>query len=163
MIILAVMVVVIIYGVFDFLSPKSKQANTLDPAARRAELTAFVNEFTAGLAKGASGKQDAYVVGKAQAEWVNNPFSDGKLYASWKGAKTPATATAATAAAAKPVFTYTGFIEGETKKMAIINDVEYGIGDAMDVKGYIVRYIFPDKVVIFHKGEKKTITVPLQE
>jgi hypothetical protein len=159
-IILAVMVIAILYGLYDFLGPKPKKTGALSPAARSAELTSFVNEFTVAVAKDMPGKLDAYSAGRAEAKWGGNPFSDRKLYASWKSAKAP---VAPAASLPKPVFTYTGYVEGETKKIAIINDTEYGTGDALDIQGYVVQDILPTKVILLNKKEKKTINVPMQE
>jgi hypothetical protein len=159
-VILAVMALVVLYGAYDILSPKAPKTDAVSPAARSAERAEFISEFTANTARNLPSKFDAYSVVRAEAKWVGNPFDDRKLYAAWKSARTP---TGPAADLPKHVFTYTGYIQGGTKRIAIVNNVEYGVGDALDIQGYSVKEISPTKVVIVNKMEKKVIDVPLQE
>ena len=160
MIILAVMAIAIIYGVYDFISSKPKKTIINNPAGNSAELSSFISEFTAGNVKDLPNKLDIYIVSRAEAKWAGNPFSDTKLYTSWKTTKEPA---APTAAVQKNIFSYTGYMEGGARKIAIINGTEYSVGEALDIQGYSVKGIYPSRVVILNKRDKKTINVPLQE
>lgn len=163
-IILVVMALVVIYGAYDFLGPKPKTTKADNAAARSAELHSFVNEFSAGVAKDIPSRFDAYVVSRAEAAWARNPFSDRRIYASRMMAKEPAVRAAGEHMI---VFTYTGHItghmDGETKKIAIINGAEYGVGDSLDIPGYSVKDILPSSVVIVNKKEKRTLHVKLQD
>jgi hypothetical protein len=159
-IILAFMVIAIIYGMYDFLLSKPKKTNIDQPAGNSAELSSFVSEFTAGITKELPKKLDTYIVSRAEAKWAGNPFSDTKLYTSWKITKEPA---APVAAIQKNSFSYTGYMEGGARKIAIINGMEYSVGEALDIQGYSVKEIYPSKVVILNKRDKKIINVPLQE
>ena len=47
--------------------------------------------------------------------------------------------------------------------MAIINGVEYKVGEPLDVKGYFLKNISAARVVIENRGTKATLNVPLQE
>lgn len=160
MIILAVMVIAIIYGAYDFMSSKPKKTIISNPAGTSADLSSFVSEFTAGLSKELPNKIDTYIVSRAEAKWAGNPFSDTKLYTSWKTAKEPA---APAAALQKIMFSYTGYMEGGARKIAIINGTEYSVGESLDVQGYSLKEIYPSRVVILNKRDKKTISVSLQE
>jgi len=163
-VILVVMALVVIYGAYDFLTPKSKKTNADNAVVKSAELNSFVNEFSAGVAKDIPSRSDSYIVSRAEAEWGRNPFSDKRLYASRMMAKEPAARAAGEPAI---IFTYTGHItghlNGETKKIAIINGAEYGVGDALDIPGYSVKEILPSSVVILNKKEKRTLQVKLQD
>jgi|WetSurMetagenome_2_1015567.scaffolds.fasta_scaffold338763_2 hypothetical protein len=159
-IILAVMVIAIIYGGYDFLLSKPKKTSVQNPAGNSLELSSFVTEFTAGIAKELPKKIDTYIVSRAEAKWAGNPFSDTKLYTSWKITKEPAVPAVALQ---KNIFSYTGYMEGGARKIAIINGTEYSIGEALEIPGYSVKEIYPSRVVILNKRDKKTISVPLQE
>ncbi|MBA4395888.1 MAG: hypothetical protein C0394_00640 [Syntrophus sp. (in: bacteria)] len=163
-IILVVMALVVIYGAYDFLAPKSKKTSAENAVVKSAELNSFVNEFSAGIAKDIPSRGDTYIVSRAEAPWGRNPFSDRRLYASRMMAKEPAIR----AAGEPPIsFTYTGHItghmDGETKKIAIINGAEYGVGDSLDIPGYSVKEILPSRVVIVNNKEKRTLQVKLQD
>jgi hypothetical protein len=160
MIILAVMLIAIIYGMYDFLLSKPKKTIINNPAGNSAELSSFISEFTAGNVKDLPNKLDIYIVSRAEAKWAGNPFSDTKLYTSWKITTEPA---APVAAVQKNIFSYTGYMEGGARKIAIINGTEYRVGEALDIQGYAVKAIYPSRVVILNKRDKKTINVPLQE
>jgi len=154
------MAAVICYGVYDFIFSKPKKTDIVNPAVKSADLSAFVNEFTASIAKDLPNKFDMYIVSRAEAKWVGNPFNDTKFYTSWKMTKEPA---AQASAVPKDVFTYTGYMEAGAKRIAIINGTEYGAGEALDIQGYAVKAIYPSRVVILNKREKRTINVLLQE
>jgi type II secretory pathway component PulC len=47
--------------------------------------------------------------------------------------------------------------------MAIINGEEYGEGEALDVKGFILKTVSPTRVVIENRATRKLLDVPLQE
>jgi type II secretory pathway component PulC len=49
------------------------------------------------------------------------------------------------------------------KKIAVINGLEYLIGEEIEPGGFIAREIYPDRVVIEMKGQKQKIIVPLVE
>jgi len=49
------------------------------------------------------------------------------------------------------------------KRMAIINGIEYREGDALDIKGYVLKSVSPAKVVIVNLATRAMFTVPLEE
>jgi len=60
-------------------------------------------------------------------------------------------------------FTYSGYLEIGDRRLAIINGIEYETGDELAMGGYIVRGIYPNRVVIEVKWRKEKIIVPLEE
>lgn len=58
---------------------------------------------------------------------------------------------------------YTGYLEIGTMKMAIINGVEYRVGQKLEQGGAVVRSISPDSVVIESAKSEKRISVPYKE
>ena len=67
------------------------------------------------------------------------------------------------AAAPKIEFVYSGYLEVDRKRMAIINGMEYREGEGLDIKGYVLKSVSPSSVVIENRGTGATINVPLQE
>jgi len=49
------------------------------------------------------------------------------------------------------------------RRIAVINGKEYVEGDALEISGYIVRRIDPDKVKIENPDSGETANVPLEE
>jgi hypothetical protein len=160
MIILVVMVIVILYAAFDYLAPRKKIAG-VDMAQKTAELKTFVTGLTAGLGKELSKNLGPLIFSRAEKEWTQDPFLDSRAYKSWTQVKV--TAKEAAAAAPKIEFVYSGYLEVDRKRMAIINGMEYKEGEDLDTKGYVLKSVSPSNVVIENRGIGATVNVPLLE
>lgn len=155
-IILGLMAIAILYAAFDLLTSKRK-----DPAAdtgqQTAELNTFVTDLTTSLGKDATKNLGILVFSRAEKEWTQDPFLDSKAFRLWTESKAPPKA------APKVQFTYTGYLEVERKRMAIINGVEYREGEALDVPGFVLKTVAPTRVAIEERATKKLLNFPLQE
>lgn len=160
MIIMGVMAVVILYAAFDYLTPKKKIPG-MDTAQKTAELKAFVNDLTAGLGKDSSKNLGTLIFSRAEKDWTQDPFLEGNTYKSWTAVKVAAKEKGA--AAPQVEFVYSGYLEVNRNRMAIINGVEYSEGDGLDTKGYVLKSVSPSSVVIENRGIGATINVPLLE
>ena len=160
MIILGVMAIVILYAAFDFLAPKKKIPRP-DMAQKTAELKTFVTDLTAGLGKDSSKNLGTLIFSRAEREWTQDPFLDSRAYKSWTQVKV--TAKEAGTAAPKIEFIYSGYLEVDGKRMAIINGMEYREGEDLDTKGYVLKSVSPSSVVIENRGIGATVNVPLLE
>jgi type II secretory pathway component PulC len=161
MITLGVMAIVILYAAFVYLAPQKKIAG-VDMAQKTAELQTFVAGLTAGLGQESSKSPSALIFSRAEKEWAQDPFLDARAYKSWSQVKATA-ATAGAAVAPKIEFVYSGYLEVGRKRMAIINGMEYGEGDGLDTKGYMLKSVSPASVVIENRGIGATVNVPLLE
>ena len=47
--------------------------------------------------------------------------------------------------------------------MAVINGLEYRIGEKLEIEGYVLKEITPLKVLIFNKNTGSKVEIPLQE
>ena len=160
MIILGVMAIAVLYAAFVYLAPQKKIPGA-DMAQKTAELKTFVTDLTAGLGKDSSKNLGTLIFSRAEREWTQDPFLDSRAYKSWTQAKV--TAKEAGAAAPKIEFVYTGYIEVDRKRMAIINGMEYREGEGLDTKGYVLKSVSPSNVVIENRGIGATVNVPLLE
>ena len=159
-ILLGIMGIVILFAAVDYLLPKNKNA-AIDVNKKKQELSALVSMLSAGTEKEGAKNSVALVISRAEKEWARDPFLDGKSFREWVQPKEPAKKEAPVAA--KVDFAYTGYLEVKRKRMAIINGIEYKEGEALDVKGYILRSVSPEKVVIENRATRATLTVPLVE
>lgn len=164
MIIFGVMGIVILFAAVDFLLPKNKHP-AIDVSKKKQELSALVTTLSAGTEKEGAKNSVALVVSRAEKEWAHDPFLDGKSFREWVHLKEPPKEQAKKEGPAAPKidFSYTGYLEVKRKRMAIINGIEYKEGEALDVKGYILRSVSPEKVVIENRTTRATLTVPLVE
>jgi hypothetical protein len=161
-IILGVMAIAIIFAAFIYLSPKKKSPGTTENIT---EKTSELNTFTAGLA--GTLKEDTIenpgtrILARAEKEWIRDPFLSSRDLIKWNEAK--ARKAKEDAAVTKIDFVYSGFFEVRGKKMAIINGIEYKEGEALDVKGYMLKSVSPEKVVIENRGIGAKLSVPMLE
>lgn len=160
MIILGVMAVVILYFAFDYLAPKKKIPG-VDMTQKTAELQTFVADLTTGLGKDSSKNLGTLIFSRAEREWTQDPFLDSRAYKSWTQAK--AADKEPVVAAPKIEFVYSGYLEVDRKRMAIINGMEYREGDGLDTKGYVLKSVSPSSVVIENREIGATVNVPLLE
>jgi hypothetical protein len=156
-IIICIMAIVVIYGVYALmLSPRKGAAKA--KADQSSELKTFIVDVSATMAKDTPTANDVYMVALAETAWKSDPFYERKFYREWSAAK-----EGMKAAAPKITFNYAGYIDTGKKQMAIVNGIEYGVGDSLEIEGYILRSITPSKVVIENRTDRTRFDVPFQE
>jgi len=160
-IILGIVAIVILYAVFDFLSPGKKNSG-IDTVQKTEELNTFVAELTGSMAKEMSKNHGIIIFSRAEKEWTQDPFLDGKAFKAWTDSK-KIKAKAEESPVQKVEFIYSGYLEVGKKRMAIINGIEYNEGEVLDVKGYMLKSVSPSRVLIENRGIGATVNVPLQE
>lgn len=82
------------------------------------------------------------VIEKIETPWVRDPFVQPRPQASQSAGESE------DAMAVLPNLVYSGFISSGNRAMAIINAMEYFVGDIVMGTGYRITRITPDKVVI---------------
>jgi hypothetical protein len=160
-IILGVMAVAILYGMFTLVAGRGvKKILNISPAVKTNEIQALASDATNAISKDALSVSEAYALSRIEADWRQDPFYEKKAYSEMLQ-----TAKADTKIAAKVVsFSYTGYMEYNGRLMAIINGLEYAVGEALDVPGYILRSISPAKVTIENKADSKAkVEVVMQD
>lgn len=153
MIILVVVVVAVLYGVYDMVLKKRLAPPERDMVSREQVLRQtddLVSSMAASMRETEVSPADVYVIDLAGAGWPRDPFFTGV-----------ATATGV-ADVSEISFLYTGYLEVGTRRMAIINGIDYHAGEAMDVPGFVLRSVTPRQVVIVDQ-EGRQITVPFVE
>lgn len=154
------MVVAILYGAYDFFIVPGTKSVSFDAGKKPAELEAFAADVTANMTKGSLSTAEAYAINRAETEWTRDPFYEKKAFRDWKMLKEPG---AGKDSKAEPGFNYSGYLKFDTKEMVIINGVEYKAGDHLEIEGYVLEKISPDRVVIVNKKIRSRVEVPLQE
>ena len=160
-IIIGVMGIAILYAAVDFLTPK--KTPVIDVKQKTEELNTFVTTLSAGMGKDTAKNLAPLIFSRAEKEWTQDPFLDEKSFRSWSKAKEGVAASKEGVAAPKIEFVYTGYLEMDRKRIAIINGVEYEEGEALDIKGFSLKSVSPARVVIENRRIGATVNVPIQE
>lgn len=118
------------------------------------DLQDFVNKMSAKIASsGDFTDKDAYIIEKATSPWEHDPFSTKNFQLS---------ATVKNDSGDRKVqLTYSGYIQIGKKLIAVINGLEYDIGEELAEPGYVVESISPDKVMV-RVGNREMIALPLE-
>jgi hypothetical protein len=150
-IIVFIMILTILYGVYEFfIAPSFKRPKSISVSTNVNRVDA--NKLMEGVAKvlkdGDSAIVDAYIVARAEEEWVNDPFYTKNVSSGHTG---------------EVKLVYIGYLEIGKRKIAIINGVDYQIGDELEMAGYRVKSISPSMVIVVNKEGEEKITIPLSE
>ena len=57
-------------------------------------------------------------------------------------------------------YIYSGYVEVDKKRLAIINGMQYQVGDQLESGRYVVRSIEPEKVVVEDAGKREQLILP---
>ena len=154
-IILVIAALFVLYVTYDYLilGPAGKEVKT---GTNSAEINTFVNNLQNDLIKDITAGVDVYIIGRAEADWQKNPFWERHSYKEWAARE-----GAAGISASKII--YSGYVDSGKKKLAVINGLEYRIGEQLEMEGYILKGITPSKVLIVNKNTGNEVEVPIQE
>jgi hypothetical protein len=154
-IILALMALAVIYGIYEIIfgSSAGNKVVTVNTST-----SAINSNIAAVLLNSPLEKLDAYIVGRAEADWKNNPFLDSHLYKEWLAREQ----TIDTSKIAAKII-YSGYVDSGKKKMAIINGMEYSEGEKLEIEGYILKNITPTKIRIENRNRGSELDITLQE
>ena len=157
-IILAIMVLTILYGIYTLLPVFSKKIVTYSADKRDEEVKTFISNISTDISRNSTTITETYIIDRAESEWHRDPFiirgsSKTVGAAGIKGKRDVASG----------YFSYTGYVEKGNNKMAIINGMEHGAGDSLEIKGYIVESIFYDKVIIRSEVKGKKLEILLKK
>lgn len=159
--------VAIIYAVYSlFIASSSKQIINNTNIKKTGEVK-FIANLSEILEKNALNKTGIYIIAQAEAEWEKDPFLKTELTKKSEITKKPVPVEEIPK---QPVpveerisLTYSGYIEMDGKRLAIINDVEYETNDELELVGYIVEKIEPLKVIISDIERQRKIIVPIEQ
>jgi len=157
-IILVIAALFILYAGYEYLiaGPASEKVKT-STSAESVNINNSINEITKDLGKDKITDFDAYVIRRMEADWGKNPFWKKDLYKEWGNRE----GVAKSGVLAKII--YSGYVDSGKNKMAIINGLEYRLGEELELEGYVLKQITPSSVLIFNKYTGNKEEIPLQE
>ena len=158
-IIVGLMVLAVVYGVYTvfFSAPRETDAFKSGGDKELESLNSFITKV-ADKTKNSLSKEQAYILQKAQTKWKQDPLLQiqPKMSREEEEARQPLVLDNKIA--------YTGFLQMGDKRIAILNGLEYEVGDILEPGGLILRNIHPDHVVIGSAVKKnKKVILPMEE
>ncbi len=156
-IILFFMALSIVYGFYVFVNEAPGKKGAMGQNSNLESLNKFISHV-AELTKESLSEIDSYIIEKAPKQWDKDPLlsSDSKF-------QFKAENTEADVSALKVNIKYTGYLNMGVKNLAILNGLEYEEGEELEKGGFIIRKIYPERVIIVIKGQQEEITIPLEE
>ncbi|MEW6673274.1 MAG: hypothetical protein AB1427_16355 [Thermodesulfobacteriota bacterium] len=162
-IILVVMAIVVAFGLYDLLFSSGAKKKPVAMVTGVDETNKFISDV-ANSFKDDFTETSMYIIRQAKSEWGRDPF--------WKTERRPEAKADAKAEAvvesrketkAQEVRVYTGYLEMNDQKLAIINGAEYELGDELGRGGPVIKSIDPKQVIIADPGTAEEIVLPLNE
>jgi hypothetical protein len=174
-IILAVTAAVVIYGAYDWFKPSAKKSGaTLSAGAKTATVGATLSagaktpdtsaalDAAGSLSRDPSAKVDAHIISRVGMDWRGDPFYAGKIPLA-ELFKDSVKAGSPGGTEKKADVVYTGYMKAGNRQVAVINGNEYETGETLAPQGYILRGIFPTKVVLEDRRDGTVFEVFLQD
>lgn len=153
---------VILYGVYYLhIEPRMESLHKSYKGKQSPEIQAFMDEVDKSI--NASGAViDTCIVNRAETEWSNDPFYKVRLYDDLISSGININTVFEEY---KAKFIYSGYLQAGEKELAIINNTDYQIGDTLeDYTGlYVLKSIYPLRVIIGNKAENNTLEILLSE
>lgn len=128
------------------------------------------DRFVTGKTVSAESLENNYIIKIAFADWQRDPFIDSRSVV--MQTKTGVTKKGQGRIRKRvrqkipiPDFIYSGYLEMGKRRVAIVNGLEYLVGDSIDSAGYYLADIQPEKVVIMEKGrsEKRIVRMRCED
>ncbi len=156
-IILFFMALSIVYGFFVFFIEAPGKKGAIGQNSKLESLNKFISHV-AELTKESLSDIDSYIIEKAPKQWDKDPLLSSDSEFQFKAEDTEADVSAL-----KVNIKYTGYLNMGVKNLAILNGLEYEEGEELEKGGFIIRKIYPERVIIVIKGKQEEIAIPLEE
>jgi hypothetical protein len=166
-IIVGVMCLTIVYGAYELIGSGARGPQKSAPAPSNTpkvsatdEMRKFATEMTQKLVAERMGTEARKTLDQASSEWTKDPFIQSTAPIDSKSTEPTAPKQSTGKAEIAPAFSLTGFLQMGNTQLAIINGMEYAVGDTIDAGGHYLESISPEGVVIgAANGEKIQLTL----
>jgi len=156
-ILVALMVLAVLYGAFElFLSPPEKRGPEKKSGPDIESVRQMAEEITSRIEQAKLTALQKNTLNLAGQQWEPDPFyvlpEEEAVAAEDSGSK-----------GSSKSLKYTGYLEVGDTRMAIINGVEYRMGESLEKGGGVVKRITPGHVIIESASTGERFTVPYSE
>jgi len=154
-IIVSIAVIMVLYAVYVyFIAGRLPGKKNVQTGAATVKIESVTGGFTAELGNNKLSELDNYIIKRATVDWGKNPFLAKDLYRAW---------LAKDGGGGSFKIIYSGYVDSEKYKMAVLNNVEYRVGEELKEEGYILKLITPLKVIIYDKRAESNLEIFIQE
>ncbi len=157
-VILAIAALFILYAAYVYLIADRQKDKKVTAGQETVKVETVVGGINDELSKSKISDFDHDVIRRTQMGWEKNPFLKRDVYRSWLAKDSKGK----DGVAAAPII-YSGYVETGKSRLAVLNGIEYRVGEALQEEGYVLKKIMPSKVVIFDKRIGNNLEIPLQE
>lgn len=158
-IILAVVAIVLLYAVVDVFvlgdgakSPSAMDQETVESHLR--DTDALVASVSTNFARSGLAEEEVFIIERAGLPWPRDPFFVGMPQERAAEVSDDVLLTS---------FTYTGYVVMGGSQVAIVNGVDYRVGEELEEPGFVLQSVTPRHVVIEHVELRQRVTVPFME
>ena len=156
-VILAVAAIFVLYAGYVYLIADRQKGKKVEIGKESVKIETVISGLTDELNKNKLSDFDIYIITKAQVDSGKNPFLRRDLYKAWLAKDSSGSAIAAVK------IIYSGYVDTGINKLAVLNGIEYKIGEELKEEGYILKNITSSKVIIFNKHTGNNMEIPIQE
>ena len=159
------MLLTVFYGIYVlFFEGKGESSMKTTASVSTTKQLESLNAFIAKVAeasKAGLSKEDKYIISRAESAWKQDPLTTVELTDRPEDEINRQKRKIIETTGPQLNVSYTGFMQMGDKKFAIIDGLEYTVGDELERGGFRVRSITPRQVVIVStdKAQKKFIFV----
>ena len=155
-VILALAAIFVLYAVYVYLIAGRLPGKKVETGKESVKIETIISGVTDELNKNKLSDFDNYIIKRALIDWGKSPFLKRDLYRAWL-AKDSISGIAAVQ------IIYSGYVDTGKNKLAVLNGIEYRIGEELKEKDYILKNIMSSKVIIFNKRTGNNLEIPIQE
>ena len=152
-IIIALLIAALLGALYWFWPVPLPQSTHIAAEKELVEAKALSGRLAEDLKREALTDRERHILERAGADWRRNPF-EGERPAPPR--QTSGTAPASTSSP----YVYSGYMEVDKKRLAIISGMQYQVGDRLESGKYVVRSIEPEKVVVEDPGKRDQLILP---
>ncbi len=162
-IIVGAMCLTIVYGAYELIGNRTPRSKTPSQSANPVEeLKGFVASVSKKLVNEKVSEEYRYLIGQADHNWTKDPFLPSiaplkKNLASPSLNQKPANEKTA------PQYVYSGYLKLGDTLLAIINGMEYAVGESLNSSGLYIKSVSPLQVVVGRTNSRETIILPITE
>jgi hypothetical protein len=162
-IIVGVMCLTIVYGAYELLGTRGTKKGAPPPSSKvdpTEEVRKFATDMTQKLVAERTESQAQQKLNQASAQWTKDPFIQSTAPIDSKSPEPVAQKEKTEKSEPTQAFAFTGFLQIGPTQLAIINGMEYAVGDTIDTSGHYLESISAEGVVIgAANGEKIQLTL----
>jgi hypothetical protein len=162
-IIVGLMCITILYGAYELFGNRNPRNSHADKNANPVEeLKGFTASVTKKLFDEKVSQEYRYLIDQAGQNWTKDPFIHSTTPLTKELALANLPKKSSGERPAHP-YVYSGFLQlGETK-LAVINGMEYAVGESLDTKGLYIKSISVHNVVVANVDGRVAMQLPLTE